>query len=173
GDSENIMIESFGIGIFPDLMQRMVKLEEKEEKAEDELDTARKELAKITQSFHGVNCTIDADGQVFSGSYLLVEAMNILSIGPGLNLAADIDLSDGYLNLVLVPLDERKKLEDYVLAKVRGEDHPFCSKTIKTKELTISWEGAHAHIDDQTIYSNEARSVRIRPKKPLRFFSTL
>ena len=172
GKDQKIVIESFGIGVFPDLMQRMVKLEEKEEKADDELDTAQKELAKIVQSFKGVNCTIDVDGESFSGSYLLVEAMNTLSIGPGLNLAADADLSDGYLNLILVALDERKELEDYVLAKIRGEERHFRSETIKAKEFKISWESSNAHIDDQMIYTNETRKVHIKSKKPLKFFAS-
>lgn len=171
GESQNIMIESFGIGVFPDLMQRMIKLEEKEEKAEDELDTAKKELAKIVQRFKGVNCEIEAGGKIFSGSYLLIEAMNTLSIGPGLNLAGDADLSDGNLSVVLVSLDERKELENYVVAKIRGEDHSFRSETLKVKDLSISWEGANAHIDDQNIYTEERCTVHIKLKKPLRFFA--
>ncbi len=48
------------------------------------------------------------DGRDLTGDYVLLEAMNIRSIGPNLRLAPDADPGDGLLDIVLVSDSEEK-----------------------------------------------------------------
>ncbi|WP_439557708.1 diacylglycerol/lipid kinase family protein, partial [Dyadobacter sp.] len=84
-DSDKFFLEAFGIGIFPRLMKIMDKLEDEiGETAEEKLNAARRVLLEIVQTYEAKSCQIFADGKEYSGEYLMVEVMNIRSIGPNL-----------------------------------------------------------------------------------------
>jgi len=54
------------------------------------------------------------DGQDLSGEYVLLEAMNIKSIGPNLHLAPDADPGDGLLDIALLANGEQHQLNSYL-----------------------------------------------------------
>jgi len=163
---QEFFLESFGIGVFPELMHRMEQLGEKEEKADDEMNTALKEFHKIVQTYDGFSCTIHANGITYSGIYLMIEIMNISSIGPGLDLAADANPYDGMLNIVLVTLEQRQQLGSHVFQKLRETDKSYLSQTILTKEIKITWKGAHAHADDKIMKMQDSSlSIRLGERK--------
>ncbi len=53
---------------------------------------------------------VTADGEALDGEYLIVEALNIRSVGPNLRLSADASPSDGMLDLVIAGEQDRDEL---------------------------------------------------------------
>lgn len=133
---EHIFLESFGYGIFPELMNRMKDIPEREDAApEENIRTALQVLYDIIINFPANPFNITIDGVMHSENYLLVEVMNITSIGPNLNLSLSADPSDGEFEVVLVPERQREEFASYVSYKISGIEKSFMPVTIKGKKL--------------------------------------
>jgi diacylglycerol kinase (ATP) len=108
GFHENMFfLEGFGFGIFPVLMAAMKQLEEPDE-PEAKLKMALETLHHIIDNYTAQECKLEIDGVDHSGKYLMLEVMNIRSIGPGLNLNGGADVGDGLFEVVLLGEDKRK-----------------------------------------------------------------
>jgi diacylglycerol kinase (ATP) len=155
-------LESFGVGIFPDLIHQMGKQEPAD------VDTASKSLDKALEVLHNLImraeakfCKIKIDDVEHKGNYLLVEIMNTTSIGPKLNLAPLADPGDGKFDVVLISEKEREQFADYVEKKLQGvEQVPFFN-LLRARKLEIFWDGTKAHIDDQTVRLKKGTTVEI------------
>jgi diacylglycerol kinase family enzyme len=93
------------------------------------------------------SASVVLDGRDFSGEDLLVEAMNIRHIGPGLALAPDADPTDGRFDLILTTESDRKILEDYFSHR-RGRLSKNRLAVHRGKRLRIKCDDVHAHVDD-------------------------
>jgi diacylglycerol kinase family enzyme len=91
---------------------------------------------------------IEADGDDLSASYLMVAALNIPYVGPGLALAPNADAGDGQLDLLLVTEAERHALGDYLAGFGRGEERPITIPTRRVRHARLEWSAAHGYIDD-------------------------
>ena len=155
-------MEGFGYGVFPLLIKKMIKVEaESGKKGEEGLKAALEMLHEIILSFRGRRCTLKADGEKYSGKYLMVEIMNTRFIGPRLELAPDGDPGDGLLNVVLVPELQRYELADYVMRKINGAEVPFTFPTIRAKKIRVDWNGSRIHIDDETMKLDREMEVKV------------
>lgn len=145
-------LEAFGYGIFPRLMKVMSKIEgDIADTAEEKLKAARAVLLEIVQSYEARPCTIVADGVEHSGNYIMVEIMNIRSIGPNLVLASEADPGDGMLDVVMVSEESRGKFESFLLSRINDEDKEFSFSTIRARKVKIFWDGKDGHIDDERL----------------------
>jgi diacylglycerol kinase (ATP) len=104
--------------------------------------TFQKELEKYAPCYF----EIVLDGRDLSGQYLLVEAMNIRHIGPGLHLAPHADPTDQWFDLVLVTESERKILESHFSRRGKLPKSRFAVH--RGKRLRIKCQHAHVHFDD-------------------------
>lgn len=89
------------------------------------------------------------DGVGFSGDYLLLEALNIRSVGPAIELAVDAEPDDGLLDLALVPVDRREDFIDYLTDRLQGLDTPAPVDVRRGRSLTLVANRYDAHIDDR------------------------
>lgn len=161
-------LESFGYGVFPYLILEMKKSgKEKSETPEEKLKAALELLHSIILSYEGKECTLDVDGTDHTGKYLLAEIMNTQSIGPNLLLAPHADPGDGVLEVVLVREEDREKFASYVLSKINGQEETYSFHHIKGKNIRISWEGTHVHVDDTVVKLKKSAEVRIELKEAL------
>jgi diacylglycerol kinase (ATP) len=89
------------------------------------------------------------DAVEVSGGYVLLEAMNIRSIGPNLELAGEADPSDGLLDVVLISEDEKQKLAEYLTARIAGQAAParFSSRRVRRMRIESDDE-VRVRIDD-------------------------
>lgn len=143
-------LESFGYGLFPKLMLEMERQGKEEiEDPKKKMQAALKLLHKLILSAPVKKCNLQIDESDFSGKFLLIEVMNIRSIGPNLNLAPDADPGDGEFDLVLINERQRKALAAYVQKKTEGVEVAFEFPILKGKNLKIFWDGKHIHIDDE------------------------
>lgn len=106
-------------------------------------------MERLLDQFAGCEVGLTVDGQDCSGTYLMIEALNIRSIGPALTLAPDADPGDGLLDLILVREDQRDEFAHF-LAKSHGSAAVplrwFTRQLVR--EVRISFTGAEIHLDD-------------------------
>lgn len=155
-------LEGFGYGIFPRLMKVMAKMESDiGDTAEEKLRAARAALLEIVQSYDARPCTIVADGVEHTGNYIMVEIMNIRSIGPNLVLAGEADPGDGMFDVVMVSEGSRNKFESFLLSRIHNEDKEFSFSTIRAKKVKVFWDGKDAHADDERLKIEKPVEVAI------------
>lgn len=142
-------IESIGFGVFPLLMKKMDKKNTEHLSAEDEIKTALRQLRKLAKAFPAKKLKLTVAGGSFEKECILVEVMNIPSMGPRLVLAADADPGDGLFDIVIVTADQRQELIDYIDGLLNGTDIEFKISPIRASTLAIEWEGKEIHIDDE------------------------
>jgi len=165
----NFFLEGLGFGIFPYLMQEM-KNQDKESIEDPELKmrAALELLHQIVLSYEPRLCTLEVDGANHSGKYLLAEIMNTRSIGPNLVLAPDADPGDGELEIVLIAEKHKEKFASYLKNKLAGnEEEEYRYDTLKGKNIQISWQGTHVHLDGEIIKAAESTELTIELKEGL------
>lgn len=168
-EKDHFFLEAAGFGIFPKLVSEMEKRDDNEDTAAEELERSMATLLQVISDYEAQPAEILADDKQISGSFLLVELMNIKYIGPNFEIAPEADISDGHLDLVLVREEKRTQLLDYVKALVekRHPEKEFSSfaEFHKGKKFRLSWGGKDVHIDDEPIskYSGEIIAAEVEP----------
>jgi diacylglycerol kinase family enzyme len=140
----------------------------------EHMDDSRRKLAYVRRMLRDrlaemplLRCRASLDGTDISGDYLLVEAMNIRSIGPALALAPDADPGDGLLDVVAVPREGAAKLRRHLALKLNGARSAPDLPRYRGCELTLEWSDGDVHFDDdmwpdgQPVASN-ARAIDIK-----------
>lgn len=155
-------LESFGYGVFPELIACMKEVDEgRKDTPEKSLTLALNILKKLLDNIPPQHCTLSIDGVQHDGKYLMVEVMNTVSIGPNLKFAPLSDPGDGFFEVVLVADSQREELIDYVHNKILKQEVSSPFKTIKANQIEIFWEGSKAHVDDQLIEMKKPEAVKI------------
>lgn len=165
-------LESFGYGLFPKLMKEMDERGNPEDPREA-LQLALAVLYDLVLEAPVKKCRLQIDNVDYSGQFLLIEVMNIRSIGPNLGLAPDADPGDGEFEVVLITEKQRKHLAEYVRKKIQGDDVPFDFPLLKAKRLQIFWDGRHVHVDDEYHKLDEAVNIKISVREGLLEFLVL
>jgi len=161
-EDAGVLLESFGFGIFPYLVLEMEN--QGKNTIEDpvtKMQAALELLHQIALAYEPRTCELEVDGANHSGKFLLAEIMNTRSIGPNLVLSPGSDVSDGEFEVVLVPENHKDKFASYVLSKMSGVEEKFEPSILKGKNIRISWEGTHIHVDGDVVKTNKAKEVRI------------
>jgi diacylglycerol kinase family enzyme len=164
GKNKEFLLEALGFGVFPKLMKEMKERKDKEKSdvPEEELEDALNRLHKIVMEYRTRECDIQVDDKVYSGKYLMVEIMNIQSLGPNLKLAPKADPGDGELEVILIPESQREQLAEYVARRMKkGKDEPFFHKPLKARKIKVHWKGHLAHIDDQLVKMEKSEEITI------------
>lgn len=82
--------------------------------AKEELKLALEVLHDIILSAQSEKFWIKADDQIYEGNCILLEVMNIQSIGPNLILSPEAATDDGVFNVVYVDEEQRADFADYI-----------------------------------------------------------
>lgn len=95
-------------------------------------------------------CRLSIDGETRSDALLLVEVLNVASIGPRLELADAVDASDGRLSVVTASVAERDSLRDYLRTREDVDPGPAGLASKPAREVTIrGWD--RLHVDDRIV----------------------
>lgn len=151
GLKENhFFLESIGFGVFPKLIKTMRDRETKSSDPEEEINTALKNLRDIVEEYKPKTCEINIDGQPYNGKFLMVEVMNIRSIGPNLNIAPMSHFDDGEFDVIMISETQRDALLAYIDERMsNGKETPFFHTAVRARKLEINWGGRLMHIDDE------------------------
>ena len=146
-------VEGLGIGLFTDMMTRLdatgnvdlAHLTEPEEKITSVLEMLQARLLTCPE----IKLHVTVDGRDLSGEYILLEVMNIKSIGPNLFLAPDADPTDGLFDVVCLTRGAHDTLDRCLQECKEGNRAPTGLPVRRGKQIHIEWEGTPIHIDDQ------------------------
>ena len=154
-------LEGLGFGVFPELIKAMKKRSKEEETPELELQKALSLLHDIVLFYKGKAARVVIDDKEYIDHYLLIEVMNIKSVGPNLDLAPGADPGDGELEVVLITESQREKLARYVHCHLMNDKEDISFESIKAKKIIIGWQGHFCHADDQLIEINKEEEIAI------------
>lgn len=154
-------LEGFGYGVFPRLMHVMKAYDKASMSVEERLQKALEELYSIILAQPAFDYQLTMDGKDYSGKYLMVEVMNIQSIGPNLLMAPDADPGDGYLDVVLVTEQQRSALAGYISELIKGNHTSFPIHPITVQKVSINSEELFLHADDKLMELEKSLSLDI------------
>ncbi len=157
----SFFLESFGFGVFPELINTMRKHDEIIDSPEEKIEKALKELTKIVETYPGRHTRLIMDGEELEGNYLLCEIMNTRSVGPNLVLSPAADPGDGEFEVVLVGDDQRELLAAYVENRIKGNERDVSFTVRKARNITIHRDGSLFHSDDELIETKRPKEIRI------------
>jgi diacylglycerol kinase family enzyme len=161
-EKNSFLLEGLGFGVFPKLIKEMKDRKVKAEDPEQELKTALESLHTIILNYKARECKIVLDEEEIIDKFLMVEIMNIQSLGPNLNLAPLADPGDGELDVILVPESQRDELAAYIERRLRyGKDEPFLYKAHRTKKVKVTWKGHLLHVDDELFKIEKSEEIVI------------
>lgn len=160
---KKIFLEGLGAGLFADTMFRLdarqnvdlAHLNDTDAKITAVLDIMRTRLEISPAHFFN----LELDGRDFSGEYILVEAMNIRSIGPNLDLAPAADPHDGLFEIVLVSKDELPQMRDFLTDLIAKKVRPPILGARRGRHLRIDCPSLRIHIDDDLWPERQAKPV--------------
>lgn len=145
-------VEGLGIGAFTETMSRLDARKNidlgRHEAAEDKINSALHIMKIRLEGCRALPLKLSLDGRDLSGEYILLEAMNIRSIGPNLRLAAEADPGDGLIDLVLVPNGDRELLNRYLSTRIANEQGSPALTVHRGRRLRIECDEFRVHIDD-------------------------
>lgn len=167
-DEPSFFLESFGFGLFPKLMLEMEKQKKNDiADSKERIRAAWNIVHELILSGPVKKCHLQLDDIDCSGEFLLLEVMNIRSIGPNLHLAPESDPGDGQFDVVFIAEKQRGLLADYVQQKLDGRDVSFDFPVLKAHRLEVFWDGKHAHVDDEYYKVGKPSSIKIELRKGL------
>jgi diacylglycerol kinase family enzyme len=106
--------------------------------------------------------SIVVDGVRTTGEFLLVEVLNIPSVGPNLELSADANPSDGVFSIVTAAEDAREALARYLQRRVDLPAGPPSLVMRHGRQVTLEGTGL-LHVDDQVVTLQGAVSIQVQP----------
>ena len=144
---ERYFIEGIGAGLFAGVLARPAgnKLKKSKKPVEAALERLRREAADAEP----LELNARLDGEDISGSYLMLEAVNLRYVGPNLHLAHDSQAGDGKFDVVLVTESERDRLRHYLDHWQDNRERIAMLPTKRGRCLEIEWTGFALHIDDK------------------------
>lgn len=159
-------IEGLGCGVVPELIEKMKDVDlSAVHTAEMELEMALKTLLDIVETYPAKSVKVTVDGKRYDDEYLLVEVLNIRSIGPNLVLAPNADPTDGKFEVVLLRPGDREAFLAYVdgLGQHKSNGHlpvPWQIVTA-TREIIIDCDHRTMHVDDELIALKKRKRIEI------------
>ena len=164
-DEDFLFVEGVGGGLIPAGISTA-----SHSPASDYLDVAAKVTSDILR-YHEVllhmapaRVSLAADGTDISGDYLVVEVLNIPSVGPNIVFSPDVTPSDGFLSVVTAGEEHRGALLSYLEHRIAGRVRQLSLPTRLARTVEIDGCGV-LHLDDETQRSAELGplSLCIRP----------
>ena len=123
---------------------------------------ARQLYVETIQHLQPKHYDITLDGTSIGGEYLLVEVLNIPSIGPGVNLSAEVNPADGLLSVVVATEADREALAAYLKAIQNGEPASAGLKSWRASHVEI--QGLEEfHVDDEVRTARGSVTIGIKP----------
>jgi diacylglycerol kinase (ATP) len=154
-------VEAVGGGLMPTAIADMqARLHEGELAATLRVTAAVRTFGEVLSRLQPAEWTIVADGAQTVGEFLLVEVLNIRSIGPNLVFAADADPSDGLFRVVVAGEEHRDEIAHYLRGRLDGRDEALSLPSERARRVTLQSQ-TDVHVDDQVLSFSGSRVVSI------------
>jgi diacylglycerol kinase (ATP) len=146
-------IEAVGFGVFAEVMavaKKHAPAELARTLGADAEIVRDLRLFKAVLALHKpAMCRIEIDGDVIEQKLLLLEVMNIPTIGPNLRFAPHADPGDGAFDVAIAAESARAELAAYVEDRIAGRNTSAPELLLRrARRLRIRWHSPLAHVDD-------------------------
>ena len=154
-------IEAVGGGLIPTAIAEMRRQSDGDKlPASSKVAGAVRAFSEVLSRLQPSEWTIVANGARTTGEFILVEVLNIRSIGPNLVLSADANPSDGLFRVVTAGEEHREEIARYLQDLLEGRDHPPSLTSQSARHVTL--EGTtDIHVDDDVLSGSPRRTVSI------------
>jgi diacylglycerol kinase family enzyme len=150
-----VFFESVGAGLIPSGIAAAKAQEEgSTSRTEDAVLAFRNALAHLKPQ----RWTIAIDGHEYTGEFLLVEVLNMPSIGPNLVLSDEANPGDGLFSVVIATQEHREVLDEYLGHRSRGGDRPLSLAPGHARRVEIRGP-TEVHVDDQLLRTRSPQTV--------------
>jgi diacylglycerol kinase (ATP) len=162
---EHLFVEGVGTGLLPKGIEHGRNHPEKHRAvdAAAEMSWARGMFLDALDGLQPQHSRISIDGEAIEGDYLLVEVLNIASVGPRLRLSAETTPADGMLSIVIAIADDRDAIRAHLRRSWEDDDsHAWLKSWRGTRIEVEGWR--QYHVDDEVRTSERgALTLGIRP----------
>ncbi len=169
-------IEGLGCGLIPRLIDRMKDVDLTGiDTPQQELAVALAKLLEIALTYRAKPAKIWIDGRLHEGDYLLVEVLNIRSVGPNVILAPHADPTDGALEVVLIQEKDREAFVDYLRRLQQGDGAPRSVpwEVLKAnRAIRIRCEHRLVHVDDELVEHKKGKKIDVAIRRGVVDFIT-
>lgn len=162
----HFFIEGLGGGLIPKLITEMKARDLSAlATADEELQAALQQLLEIAEHYRAKRARITIDDVLYEDDYLLVEILNIRSVGPNLVLAPEADPTDGKFEVVLLKAADRRAFVAYVRQLQQGAvqepAHVPWQIITATREISLQSDNGLVHVDDELITHKKGKAITI------------
>lgn len=159
-----LFVEAAGVGLVPSgithgrAADRLAGAD-----AAAKVEWARRMFLETLSDLRPRHSTLNIDGEDLAGEYLLVEVLNIASVGPRLRLSAEAHHADGLLSVVVAAESDREAIARHLRHPSDEEASHAWLKSWRARRVVVSgWP--EYHVDDQVRTSASGRvTLDIRP----------
>jgi diacylglycerol kinase family enzyme len=153
---ERVFFESVGAGLIPAGIAAAQAHHAATSKPSDAVRIFHEALGRLQPQ----RWTITLDGLSTTGEFLMVEVLNMPSIGPNLVLSDEANPCDGLFSVVIATEYHRAVLDEYLLNRIDGGERPLSLPPRHAKHIQIrGWRDVH--VDDQLLRSDASETVSI------------
>jgi diacylglycerol kinase family enzyme len=147
------VVEGIGAGLIPTGMataERVLGGSSRDVHPVAEVSTAVEVFYDVLKTLDPVELTITIDGLQLSGAFLLVEVLNIPSVGPNLVLAPGANPSDRLFDVVIAEPQHLSELLSYLESRIHGKGNGLSLRRYRARHVRIE-SCAELHVDDRRI----------------------
>ena len=158
-EGESPFFESVGAGLIAAAIARGNATISSDVGVSEQLQQARDMYVDLIGSVAARHFEIAIDGTTIEGDYLLVEVLNMPSVGPNVRLTSEVNPADGLLSVVVAAESDRPALAAYLGTRAIGERSDAALKSWRGSKITITGL-IDFHVDDQ-LRTGDGRKVTI------------
>ena len=144
-------VEAVGGGLIPAAIAEMKTRTDEDVPARSKLAGALRAIREVLSRLQPGEWTIVADGARTTGEFLLVEVLNIQSIGPNLVFSADATPLDGVFRVVMAGEEHREEIARYLQDLLEGCDHTPSLTSQSARQVTLQGT-TDIHVDDEVVF---------------------
>jgi diacylglycerol kinase family enzyme len=160
---DRIFIEGIGTGLVPRGITTGKGKRRDHDDTGEELDWARDVFLDALSAIQPQRSRLCVDGDEVAGDYLLVEVLNVASVGPRLRLSAETTPADGLLSVVIAGENDRDAIRAHLEQPAEDRDDHAWLKSWRATRVEI-WGWHEYHVDDEVLSSASGKlTITIQP----------
>ena len=163
GDGDQLFIEGVGTGLLPRGISKGRNGPKDHGDTTAEVEWARDVFLSALSDLEPRHYRLRIDDEHVEGDYLLVEILNIASVGPRLRLSAETTPADGFLSVVTAGAADRDAIRAHLNQSSEQQDSHAWLKSWRARRVEVA--GWHEyHVDDEVRASSTGKlTIAIRP----------
>jgi diacylglycerol kinase family enzyme len=163
GGEDRVFIEGVGTGLLPRGIRKGRTEATSHADTSAEIEWARDVFLDALSDLRPRHSTLRIDEEEVAGDYLLVEVLNIASVGPRLRLSGETTPADGFLSVVIAGAGDRDAIRAHLNQSPEHHDsHAWLKSWRASRVEATGWH--EYHVDDELRTGRAGKlTIAIRP----------